>query len=226
MSMKKIQITLLFLFASLGIAAQDVKQDSLSVEENDTLITKMIDLEELVLFKDNVDAESKKQFLLLQSRVYKTYPYAKIASERLVALDKNMTKMKTAKEKKKYFKIVENYIEGEFTDRLKKLSRKQGQVLVKLIYRQTGHSTFDLVKEYKSGWKAFWASNTAKLFDINLKEKYDPYQVNEDYLIETILVRAFENGRLVKQEAAYPVNYDKLNEYWIERVKQNKQAKK
>lgn len=224
--MKKIQITLLFLFASLGIAAQDVKQDSLSVEENDTLITKMIDLEELVLFKDNVDAESKKQFLLLQSRVYKTYPYAKIASERLVALDKNMTKMKTAKEKKKYFKIVENYIEGEFTDRLKKLSRKQGQVLVKLIYRQTGHSTFDLVKEYKSGWKAFWASNTAKLFDINLKEKYDPYQVNEDYLIETILVRAFENGRLVKQEAAYPVNYDKLNEYWIERVKQNKQAKK
>ena len=224
--MKKIQITLLFLFASLGIAAQDVKQDSLSVEENDTLITKMIDLEELVLFKDNVDAESKKQFLLLQSRVYKTYPYAKIASERLVALDKNMAKMKTSKEKKKYFKIVENYIEGEFTDRLKKLSRKQGQVLVKLIYRQTGHSTFDLVKEYKSGWKAFWASNTAKLFDINLKEKYDPYQVNEDYLIETILVRAFENGRLVKQEAAYPVNYDKLNEYWIERVKQNKQAKK
>lgn len=224
--MKKIQITLLFLFASLGIAAQDVKQDSLSVEESDTLITKMIDLEELVLFKDNVDAESKKQFLLLQSRVYKTYPYAKIASERLVALDKNMAKMKTSKEKKKYFKIVENYIEGEFTDRLKKLSRKQGQVLVKLIYRQTGHSTFDLVKEYKSGWKAFWASNTAKLFDINLKEKYDPYQVNEDYLIETILVRAFENGRLVKQEAAYPVNYDKLNEYWIERVKQNKQAKK
>lgn len=224
--MKKIQITLLFLFVSLGIAAQDVKQDSLSVEENDTLITKMIDLEELVLYKDNVDAESKKQFLLLQSRVYKTYPYAKIAAERLVALDKNMAKMKTSKEKKKYFKIVENYIEGEFTDRLKKLSRKQGQVLVKLIYRQTGQSTFDLVKEYKSGWKAFWASNTAKLFDINLKAKYEPYQVNEDYLIETILVRAFENGRLVKQEAASPVDYDKLNEYWIERVKQSKQAKK
>lgn len=221
--MKGIRFFLLFLLFSAGANAQ-VEQDSLI--ENDTLISKMIDLEELVLYKDNADAESKKQFLLLQSRVYKVYPYAKVASERLTALDKNMAKMKTSKEKKKYFKIVENYIEGEFTEKLKKLSRKQGQILIKLIYRQTGHTTFDLVKEYKSGWKAFWASNTAKLFDINLKSKYDPYQVNEDYLIETILVRAFANGRLVKQEAAYPVDYDKLNEYWIDRVAQNKKKAK
>jgi hypothetical protein len=222
--MKTIRIALLFLFVSLGAVAQ-VDQDSLDIE-NDTLITKMIDLEEIVLYKDNADAESKKQFALLQSRVYKTYPYAKVAAERLTALDKNMAKMKTAKEKKKYFKIVENYIEGEFTERLKKLSRKQGQILIKLIYRQTGQTTFDLVKEYKSGWKAFWASNTAKLFDINIKSKYEPFQVNEDYLIETILVRAFESGRLVKQEAANPVDYDQLNAYWLERVKKNKEAKK
>lgn len=220
--MKTIRFTLLFLFVTLGAVAQEVKQDSLNVEENDTLISKMIDLQEIVLYKDNTDPEAKKQFLLLQSRVYKTYPYAKVASERLTALNKNMAKMKTAKEKKKYFKIVENYIEGEFTDRLKKLSRKQGQILIKLIYRQTGHTTFDLVKEHKSGWKAFWAQNTAKLFDINLKSRYEPYNVNEDYLIETILVRAFESGRLVRQEAAYPVDYDKLNEYWVQRVASNK----
>ncbi len=224
--MKIIRIALLFLFFSLGAAAQVVTKDSLDVEENDTLISKMIDLEEIVLYKDNTDPEFKKQFMLLQSRVYKTYPYAKIASERLTSLDRNMAKLRTEKEKKKYFKIVENYIEGEFTDRLKKLSRKQGQILIKLIYRQTGHTTFDLVKEYKSGWKAFWASNTAKLFDINLKSKYEPFQVNEDYLIETILVRAFESGRLVKQEAAYPVDYDQLNSYWVDRVKKNKEATK
>jgi hypothetical protein len=220
--MKTICVALLFLFVSLGAVAQDVKQDSLDVEENDTLISKMIELEEIVLYKDNTDPEFKKQFMLLQSRVYKTYPYAKVAAERLTALDKNMAKMKTDKEKKKYFKIVENYIEGEFTDRLKKLSRKQGQILIKLIYRQTGHTTFDLVKDYKSGWKAFWASNTAKLFDINLKAKYEPFQVNEDYLIETILIRAFESGRLVKQESANPVDYDQLNAYWVDRVRENK----
>src|SRR6478672_1384210 len=114
--MKIIRITLLFLFVTLGAVAQEVKQDSLELE-NDTLISKMIDLDEVVLYKDNTDPEFKKQFMLLQSRVYKTYPYAKVASERLTALDRNMAKMKTDKEKKKYFKIVENYIEGEFTDR-------------------------------------------------------------------------------------------------------------
>jgi hypothetical protein len=226
--MKVSKYLLLLFFFSLSAIAQ-VNQDSTQIEniseDNDTLISRQIDLEEIVLYKDNLDAEGKKQFLLLQNRVYKVYPYAKIASERLVSLDKNMAKMKTNKEKKRYFKLVEDYIENEFTEKLKKLSRKQGQILIKLIYRQTGRTTFDLVKDYKSGWKAFWATNTAKLFDINLKSKYAPYEVNEDYLIETILVRAFANGRLVKQQPAIPVDYDKLNNYWIERVEQGKKSK-
>src|SRR5690606_10600886 len=180
------------------------------------------ELPEIIIYKDKLDAEAMKNFLILQNRVYKVYPYAKIASERLQTLDRNMSKLKTKKEKKQYFKIVERYIEDEFTDRLKKLSRKQGQILVKLIHRQTGSSTFDLVKEYKSGWKAFWASNTAKVFDINLKATYDPYKVNEDYLIETILVRAFESGRLIPQPAANPVDYNKLHQYWIERIESKK----
>ena len=75
---------------------------------------------------------------MLQNRVYKVYPIAKIAADRLTVLNKNMDKMKTNREKKKYFKIVEDYMENEFTGQLKKLSRKQGQILVKLIHRQTG----------------------------------------------------------------------------------------
>jgi hypothetical protein len=130
-----------------------------------------------------------------------------------------MAKLKTEKEKRKYFKIIESYIENEFTDNLKKLSRKQGQILVKLINRQTGSTAFDLIKDYKSGWKAFWSNSTAKLFDINLKTTYAPYDVNEDYLIETILFRAFNSGRLVKQEAAPPLNYDELSDSWEKKVK-------
>ena len=175
-------------------------------------------MEEVVIYKEKIDAESKRQFLILQNRVYKVYPYSKIGSERLTSLNKNMANLKTNREKKKYFKIVEYYIENEFTETLKKLSRKQGQILVKLIHRQTGITTYDLIKEYKSGWKAFWSNTTAKLFDINLKTKYDPYQVNEDYLIETILERGFSSGRLVKQEPATPLDYDKLSEYWHEKV--------
>ena len=122
--------------------------------------------------------------------------------------------MKSNREKKKYFKIVENYMENEFTGQLKKLSRKQGQILVKLIHRQTGFTTFELIKDYKSGWKAFWSNNTAKLFDINLKTKYAPFEVNEDFLIESILDRAFVRGRLVSQKPANPVDIDELYDYW------------
>ncbi|HEX9980131.1 MAG TPA: DUF4294 domain-containing protein [Flavobacterium sp.] len=213
-----IKCLFLFLLLSLTSAAQEIKKDSTDTEEIDTLSMDPILLQEVVINNSKLDAEARKQFLILQNRVYKTYPYAKIASERLTALDRNMSKLKTDKERKKYFKIVENYIENEFTDRLKKLSRKQGQILVKLIYRQTGSSAFDLVKDYKSGWKAFWASNTAKVFDINLKSKYAPYDVNEDYLIETILIRAFESGRLPRQQSANPVDYEKLNAYWQEKA--------
>lgn len=91
--------------------------------------------------------------------------------------------------------------------------------MVKLIDRQTGNTTYELIKSLKSGWKAFWSNTTASMFDIDLKLKYQPYQVNEDFLIETILVRGFESGRLRKQEAANPVDYDKLEEFWNSKVK-------
>lgn len=222
--LKKI-FSILFLLITLGSFAQ-VTTDSInretSEEDNDTILTEPILLEEVLVYKEKLSPEARKEFLLLQNRVYKVYPFAKTASERLTILDKNMSKFKTNKEKKKYFKIVEDYIENEFTVQLKKLSRKQGQILVKLIYRQTGFTTFELIKDYKSSWKAFWSNNTARLFDINLKTKYSPFEVNEDFLIETILNRAFIRGRLIEQKAVNQVDIDELSEYWEKKAVQKK----
>ena len=86
--------------------------------------------------------------------------------------------------------------------------------MVKLIYRQTGETTFDLIKEYKSGWKAFWSNNTAKLFDINIKEDYKPYNEVEDFYIETILVKGFNDGSLQNQSAAKPIDIVDLANTW------------
>ncbi|HLP63603.1 DUF4294 domain-containing protein [Flavobacterium sp.] len=205
----------LLLITSTSLFAQVETKKELDVEESDTTTIDSILLKEVIIYRNKLSAEERKQFLLLQNRVYKVYPYAKIASERLVSLNNTMSKLKSNKEKKRYSKIVEDYMENEFKAQLKKLSRKQGQILVKLIYRQTGVSTYDLIKEHKSGWKAFWSNNTARLFDINLKTGYDPYQVNEDYLIETILYRAFYNGRLAEQKSANPVDIDDLNVHWM-----------
>ncbi len=211
-------ILLLTANAKAQISTDSIAKKEVVEEENDTVVKDPILLEEVIVYRSKLSPEEKKQFLLLQNRVYKVYPYAKTAADRLTALNKNMDKMKTNKEKKKYFKLVENYMEGEFTDQLKKLSRKQGQILVKLIHRQTGFTTFELIKDYKSGWKAFWSNNTARLFDINLKAKYQPYEVNEDFLIESILDRAFNRGRLARQKPATPIDIDELTEYWEQKA--------
>ena len=214
--MKKLFLFLSLFLISLTSFSQvttDTIKKEVQEEENDTVL-EIIPIEEVIVYKHKLSPEAKKEFLLLQRRVYKVYPFAKTAAERLTFLNKNMDKLKSNKEKKKYFKIVESYMENEFKGQLKKLSRKQGQILVKLIYRQTGFTTFDLIKDYKSGWKAFWSNNMAKLFDIQLKTKYEPYDVNEDFLIETILDRAFIAGRLTPQKSANPVDIDELSAFW------------
>ena len=76
-----------------------------------------------------------------------------------------------------------------------------------------------MIKEYKSGWKAFWANSTAYLFDINLKTQYEPFENKEDYHIESILIAAFNQGQLIKQEAKKNIDFDKLNEFWISKMK-------
>ncbi|MDD5151485.1 MAG: DUF4294 domain-containing protein [Flavobacterium sp.] len=217
--MKIIKFLLFFLFISMPVNAQVIQKDTTKMgyvlTENDTILSDTIHLEEIIIYKGKLDPEAQKQFQILRNRVYVTYPYAKLASERLTSLNRGMASLKTSKEKKKYFKIVEDYLSNEFEAKLKKLSRKQGQILVKLIHRQTGITTYDLVKNLKSGWKAFWSNTTARMFDINMKTQYLPYESNEDYLIETILVRAFDSGRLINQPPANPIDYNDLNNFWI-----------
>ncbi len=220
--MKRIQIFICLLLLSVAVKAQVVKKDTdqmgYVLTENDTILNDTIELPEIIIRKEKLDVEALKQFQMLQYRVYKAYPYAKITSERLTALNRGMESLKTEKEKKRYFKIVENYLTNEFEAKLKKLSRKQGQILVKLIHRQTGTSTYDLIANLKSGWKAFWSNVTARMFDINLKTKYDPYENNEDYLIESILVNAFLNGRLQNQPPAIKVDFNNLSASWQSKV--------
>jgi hypothetical protein len=216
--MKRILFLIYFLFISTLLQAQVIQKESDITIENDTILNDTIELPELIVRKEKLDIEAQKQFQLLQNRVLKVYPYAKITAERLTALNKGMENLKTEREKKKYFKIVENYLTNEFEAKLKKLSRKQGQILVKLIHRQTGTTTYDLITNLKSGWKAFWSNVTARVFDINLKTKYEPYEINEDYLIESILVYAFETGRLQNQPPAIKVDFENLSTTWQAKV--------
>ena len=207
------------------IEVVEKEQDSVSYEyfivEGDTIHRDAIDLDEVMLFNklEFKDKQERIRYLILKRKTKKVYPYAKLAADRLVALNERLSTMTKKRHRRKYAKVVQKYIEDEFSAELKKLTRTEGQILVKLIHRQTGKTTFDLIKELRSGWKAFWYNNTAKLFDISLKREFDPTQVEEDFLIEDILQREFQQGRLEKQKPAMEFDYFDLVEQWNEKQK-------
>ena len=134
--------------------------------------------------------EEMKKYMLLRRRVIKVYPYAELASERFVTLKERLDRMDSRRHKKRYAKMIEKYLEGEFSEELKKLTRKEGQILVKLIHRETGITTHALVKTYRNGLRASVYQFTAKLFDIDLKTEFNPSEVQEDMWIEDILFRS------------------------------------
>lgn len=200
----------------------DVIQDSTDITyliiKGDSIPRTTIDLEEVMLLHklkfDN--KKSRIQYLILRRKTLKVYPYAKMAADRLDSLNTTLSTMTKEREKNRYTKKLQKYIEGEFSEELKKMTRTEGQILVKLIHRQTGKTTFDLVKELRTGWKAFWYNTTAKLFDISLKKEFDPVNVKEDYLIEDILQRSFQNGLLERQRSAIKFDFYDLTKKWVE----------
>lgn len=204
------------------ISAQEdpVKQDSTEVHymyiEGDSIPVTSVELNEVLVlpnlkFKDR---DARIRYVILRRKTLKVYPYAKLAAERLEALQERLDGLKRKRDKKRYAKIIQNYIEEEFSAELKKLTKTEGQILVKLIHRQTGKTTFDLIKELRSGWRAFWFNSTASLFDISLKKEFSPIDEEEDYLIEDILQRAFQNEQLKRQEAAFEIDFYKSVNKW------------
>ncbi|TXK77352.1 DUF4294 domain-containing protein [Mesonia sp. K4-1] len=184
--------------------------------QDDSLAVDAVNLDEVLLlgpfkFKNRTE---RRTYLILQRKTRKVWPYAVLASERLTQLNERLNSIESKSKKRKYTRIVQNYIEDEFTEELKKLTKTEGQILVKLMYRQTGETTFDVVKELKSGWKAFWYNTTASLFNISLKETFDPLNVKEDYYIEHILRRSFQKNELNRSEPVIDIDFSKSMKRW------------
>lgn len=158
--------------------------------------------------------EDRKQYYILRYRVQKVFKYARLAAVRLEIMRETLDTISSARVRKLHIQRTQKYIEDQFTEELKKLSQKQGQILVKLIHRQTGMTAYNLVKDLRSGWRAFWYNNTAWFYNISLKKEYDPENVKEDFLIEDILQRSFHLGELEYQKPAFPINFSQLRKKW------------
>jgi hypothetical protein len=192
----RILIFILFIFFTSKSISQNNKYDDtdlLIMVEGDSIATKSIDLKEITIYPplNFKSIDDQIRYYTLKRKTLKVYPYALLASKRLEKLNSRLSLIKTRDQKKKYARVVERFMEKEFSNELKKLTRSEGQILIKLIYRETGLTVYKLVKKLRNGFRAFSYNSLAKIFDISIKTQYNPTINDEDAIIEDILNRAY-----------------------------------
>jgi hypothetical protein len=161
--------------------------------DGDTLLLSSIDEVYIFPYRKFKSARDLRRYRRLIRNVKKAYPYAKLAKKKLDEIEANLAKLKTEKARKSYVKQVEKEIRYEYEDELKKLTITQGRILIKLIDRETGDTSYELVKELRGSFSAFFWQAIARLFGSNLKSEFDAQ--GEDQLINEIVI-LIENGQL------------------------------
>jgi len=180
----------------LHLSAQNEAEDNSGVtrvviEGSDTI--PMIELPELRVF-DRRDLDYlylKRKYRRLIRNVKKAYPYSKVAGEKLRQLDLELASIENEKDQKAHIKKAEEEIMGQFEKEVRNLTVSQGIILVKLIDRETGRSSYQVIKELKGRITAFFWQGIARIFGNNLKAEYDPE--GADKVIEDI-VKGIEAG--------------------------------
>jgi len=197
--MKFIGFLLLFCCFAGFVNAQDKKVMPLELGKNDTIKTYLVEVDGVLMpmivtnevkimdvriFKTNAERDAYRR---LKYNIYKVLPYAKFAAERYEKLQRNLATTADKKRQRLMIDTCETEIKGLFKREIENLTISQGEILIKLIDRQTGNSSYDMVKDLKGGLKAFMLQSVARIFGHNLKEKYDP---NEERDMEAILQQA------------------------------------
>lgn len=162
-------------------------------DKKDTLVISEIDEIQILHFKNKDD---QKYFRRLKYKTLKVYPYAKLASAKLDSVLADLDSIPKRRKKKAYMKAVEKWAKEELAEDLKQLSRWEGRILSKLIYRETNISAYDIVKDLRGGFQAFFWQSLARMYDNNLKTPYQPQSVEEDKWIEYIIQDAKRKGTI------------------------------
>lgn len=192
-----------FLFINFGISSQNNNEDFTIVPKNgfwcraeiingDTF--PVVDLSTYFVYTDFVFKNKKQleQWTKVKYNVKIVYPYAILAAAKLKEYDKALEKINDSQLRKEFIKACENDLRMQFETDLKNLSINQGKVLMKLIARESGKTTYDIVKQFRGGFQAVLYQSVARLFGHNMKVEYDA--MIEDLMIERA-VKLIEAGR-------------------------------
>jgi hypothetical protein len=148
------------------------------------IVTEEVKIVDTRIFKSEAD---RKAYNLLRYNVYKVIPYAHFAGNRYRQLQRDLALTGNKEKQKLLVKSCETQIKDMFKKEVENLTISQGEILIKLINRETDNTTYDLVKQMKGGFNAFLLQSAARIFGHNLKETYDR---DEQRDVEQILQQA------------------------------------
>ena len=184
---------LFYLFVFFHARSQDIVVKDFIVENGDTILITEIPSVEILSF---VDIKERFKYRILKRKVLKVYPYALYTKQKLQEIEQDIEGISKKRKKKKYTKEVSKFLKEELGEKMKNLTRSEGNILVKLIYRETKVSTYKLLKLYRGSFNAMFWQTMAKIYDNDLKQEYDPENVREDMFIEHIIIQAKLEGEL------------------------------
>lgn len=139
----------------------------------------------------SMSPEERAKYNRLKNNIKKVWPYAVFARDRYNKLQQDLAVTSNKREQKRLVKDCDKEIKDMFNREVKNMSITQGHILIKLIDRETGTSTFEMVRELKGGITAFMYQTVARVVGHDLKDEYDPQ--NEDRDIENIIKEAGYN---------------------------------
>lgn len=142
------------------------------------------------LFNNNLD---RRYYSFLERKLYSVYPVFVEALEQYRMLRDDLRRV-PEKKRRAYARERQNKLADQYEKQLRNLTTTQGRIFAKLMYRATGKTVYELIKELRGGWSAFWWNLKGNLADIELKKDYNPYLNREDKYIESLLQRGWEKG--------------------------------
>lgn len=180
---------------STEIKREFAELDSITVDDlyvHDTVL-----LEDAKILHVNLKTEmEKKYYIWLRKRVRDVWPYVKIAVDEYNSIQDTAQYFSNKRQKKKYIKQRQNELANQFEKQLRDLSLSRGQILIKLIHRETGKTVYEIIRELRGGINAFIWNAAGGAYELDLKTEFDTHKVREDSYIEVILRKDFQSGRL------------------------------
>ncbi|AZI69184.1 DUF4294 domain-containing protein [Cloacibacterium normanense] len=162
---------------------------------------KVVVMDELLLmqrphFNNQLD---RNFYYFLNKKLNRVYPYFITALEQYRDIQDELSKIDDEK-KRAYIRKRQEGLANQYETQLRDLTTTEGRIFAKLMHRATGKTVYEIIKELRGNWSAFWWNVKGNIADVDIKEPYDPHANRQDAFVESLLYSNWNLGYLQPYE--------------------------